>query len=96
MTSKLNLSLAALVAASMAGPAFAATGGDAGQGTTISPTSPTMSVPSTPSHDGNHQLGYLKSAEVPGGPRDQSGTARAGDGSETTNPSNNPNCGGAC
>jgi hypothetical protein len=99
MTSMRTLSLAAFLAAGMAGSVFAARGDNAGQGVTITPNSPFMSAPNTLSHDGNHQLGYIgamKGAGVPGGAADQSSTARTGDASDATNPSNNPKCGGAC
>jgi hypothetical protein len=99
MTLMRILSLAAFLAASLASPVFAATGGDTGQGITISPNSPTTSAPNMPSHDGNNQLGYMgamKGTGVPGGTPDQASTARAGGASDATNPSNNPSCGGTC
>jgi len=98
MTLMRTLSLTTFLATSMAGPVSAATGDKTGQGVTITPHSPTMSAPSTPSHDGNNQLGYmgaLQGTGVPAGTPDQASSARAG-ASDATNPSNNPSCGGTC
>ena len=98
MTSMRTLSLAAFLAAGIAGSVFAATGDNSGQGVTITPNSPFMSAPNTLSHDGTHQLGYMSAMKGRlGVPDDRASSARAGGApSDTTNPSNNPNCAGVC
>ena len=98
MTSMRTLSLAAFLAAGIAGSVFAATGDNSGQGVTITPNSPFMSAPNTLSHDGTHQLGYMSAMKGrPGVPDDRASSARAGGApSDATNPSNNPNCAGVC
>ena len=62
-----TLGLAAFLMGGLATAALAATGANensAGQTTTS--TSPTMSSPNVPSHDGNSQLGYTTSKAAPG------------------------------
>lgn len=98
MMSMRTLSLAAFLAANAAGSVFAATHDQPAQGVTITPTSPTMSAPNMPSHDGNNQLGYMSAMKGHlGVPDDRASSARAGSApSDATNPSNNPNCAGVC
>jgi len=98
MTSMRTLSMAAFLAAGMAGSVLAATGDNTGQGVTITPTSPTMSTQNVPSQDGSNQLGHMSTMKGRAGvPDDPASSARAGSvPSDATNPSNNPNCAGVC
>ncbi len=105
MTATRTLGLAVFLTASVASAGFAATGNEAGHTTT--PTSPTMSAPNVPSHDGSSQLGYengagtaSRYADNPGAASlhrgDHAGNMPAGASQEPSDPNTGPGCGGGC
>jgi len=103
MTAIRAVGVAAFLTASAASPVFAATTsyGPSSAGHTTTPTSPTMSSPNVPSHDGNAQLGYGNGTRAASRPPDNPGSDQAGNtskdaGNGTSDPSAGPGCGLGC